>query len=63
MLTHFKLSCCADSPGYSDELKTSLAEQVMGARLLLGEDKKDMFDAQIAFEIACKVSPLYMTTY
>ena len=29
----------------------------MGARLLLGEDKKDVFDAQVAFEIACKVSP------
>ena len=45
-----------DTPGYSDELKTSLAEQVMGARLLLGEEKKEIFDAQVAFEIACKVS-------
>ena len=45
-----------DTPGYSDELKTSLAEQVMGARLLLGGEKKEMFDAQVAFEIACKVS-------
>ena len=43
-----------DTPGYSDELKTSLAEQVMGARLLL-EEEKEIFDAQVAFEIACKV--------
>ena len=49
------LSFPSDSPGYSDELKTSLAEQVMGAKLLLGEEKGAIFDAQVAFEIACKV--------
>ena len=27
----------------------------MGAKLLLGEEKRDVFDAQVAFEIACKV--------
>ena len=27
----------------------------MGAKLLLGEEKEALFDAQVAFEIACKV--------
>ena len=44
-----------DAPRYSEELKESLAEQVFGAKLILGEENE--FNAELVYKTACKVGP------
>ena len=43
-----------DAPRYNEELKQSLGEQVFGSKLLMSDGKD--FNAELAFQIACKVS-------
>ena len=51
--TLFVNSFISDAPRYSEELKEMLACQVMGVKLLLGEEQA--FDAEETYRLACKV--------
>ena len=48
-----------DAPRYSEELKESLAEQVFGTKLILGEENE--FNAELVYRTACKVGVLIIS--